>query len=84
MNTSTLEKGQRTKVNFMLDKAIFDEIKTFVPDGERSDFANEAFKKALDSFRLKKFSDGLDALRKSCKKTFTNEEILKSIHEGRK
>ncbi|OGJ44364.1 hypothetical protein A3J23_01700 [Candidatus Peregrinibacteria bacterium RIFCSPLOWO2_02_FULL_48_14] len=84
MNTAVLQKNQRTKVNFMLDKSVFEEIKTFVPDGERSDFANEAFREALETFRLRKFSEGLDALRESCKKTFTNKEILETIHEGRK
>lgn len=84
MNTSALEKGQRTKVNFMLDKAIFDEIKTFVPDGERSDFANEAFREALETFRLKKMLDGMEAIRKKNKVYISNKELIRLRDEGRK
>ena len=36
----------RKKINFMIDSNIEIEIKRWIPEGERSDFANEAFERA--------------------------------------
>ncbi len=78
---STLD---REKVNFMISKPVLLQLKEWIPAGERSDFVNEAMQSAMDKIRLQKFSEGLDALRGKSKKTFTNKEILQSIHEARK
>lgn len=84
MNTSVLEKSHRVKVNFMVESTLLKQIKTFVPEGERSDFANEAFEEALVHFRLKKMSEGIDALRKKNKTYISTKEIIRLRDEGRK
>lgn len=78
---STLD---REKVNFMMSKSVLAQLRDSIPAGERSDFVNEALEAAIDRMRLQKFSEGLDAIRKSSKKKFSNKEIIQSIHEARK
>lgn len=73
----------REKVNFMLDRALFLEIKTYVPEGERSDFANEAFEEALRDFKRKKALEGLDELRAMNKTYISNKELIQLRDEGR-
>ncbi len=84
MNTSVLEKRRREKVNFMLDSGLFKEIKKYVPDGERSDFANVAFQEALIDFKRKKAYEELKKLRKKNKIYISTKEILKARDYGRK
>ena len=74
----------REKVNFMLDRSLFLEIKAYVPEGERSDFANEAFEEALMDFKRRKAYEEIKKIRKMNKVHVSTEEILQARDDGRK
>ncbi len=78
------KQSGREKVNFMLDRTLFLEIKQYVPEGERSDFANEAFEQALIDFKRAKALDDLDELRAMNKTYISNDELIQLRDEGRK
>jgi hypothetical protein len=78
---STLD---REKVNFMISRVVVADLRKTIPEGERSDFVNEALQAAMDKIRLKQFSEGLDTLRNADPRKFSNKEIIQAIHEGRK
>ena len=84
MYTALQERKTRVKVNFMIDSELMEQIRNLVPDGDRSDFANHAFDQALIHFRLKKMSDGIDALRGKNKIYLPTKEIIRLRDEGRK
>ncbi len=73
----------RKKINFMIDSNIEIEIKRWIPEGERSDFANEAFERALTLFRRKKVCENMDKIAREGKMKFTDEEIIKLKNYGR-
>lgn len=73
----------RQKINFMLDNALVAEIKQWIPEGQRSDFANEAFERALGLFKRRKACDDMDALAREGKMKFTDKEFQKLKNYGR-
>ena len=78
------KQSGREKVNFMLDRTLFLDIKQYVPEGERSDFANEAFEQALIDFKRAKAYEEIKKLRKINKVHVSTEEILQTRDDGRK
>jgi hypothetical protein len=79
-------KGERKRVNFMINKAILAEIRTLVPSGEMSDFVNEALEKAMIQFSRIKASEGMDKLAEILSKKgvrMSTEEFIKLKNYGR-
>lgn len=77
-------RSNRQKINFMVDKDLIIEIKTFVPEGERSNFVNNALEEALDVFKRKRASEEMDKLRESLNIKMSTKEMLKLKNYGRK
>ncbi|MFA6024257.1 MAG: hypothetical protein WC777_03520 [Candidatus Gracilibacteria bacterium] len=74
----------REKVNFMLDRKLVLEMKQYVPEGERSNFANEAFEEALSLLKRRKAMEMIDELRAKNTLRLTTEEIIEAKNYGRK
>lgn len=67
----------------MVSKSLIMEIKQYVPEGERSDFANEAFEEALTTFRRKKAFENIAKFRKKVKLDIPPDEFRKLRSYGR-
>jgi metal-responsive CopG/Arc/MetJ family transcriptional regulator len=77
------QKEERKKINFMVSKKLLEELSAFVPQGQRSDFVNEALKEALDLFRRRKSVENMEKLRQEMKITISNDELIKLKNYGR-
>ena len=62
-----LTLSKRKKTNFMIDIHVLQEIKEFIPDGQRSDFLNDSIQKGLEDFRNKVAFNGIREMRKKSK-----------------
>lgn len=82
---TTLKKSdfKRSKVNFMVNKDIFIEIKTWIPSGERSDFVNDALQEAIFRYKRKSASAMIDGLREKAKIRMSTAEMIKRKNYGR-
>lgn len=77
--------AQRQRVNFSIKLHILKELENLVPNGQRSEFVNEALEGALIQFSRKIAFQETDALRKKLHhKFYSDEELLKEIRYGRK
>lgn len=74
----------RKKINFMIDSNIELELKKWIPEGKRSDFANSAFERALTLYRRNKVCDDMDKFARDGKMKFTDKEFIKLKNYGRK
>ncbi|MFA5854748.1 MAG: hypothetical protein WC846_00435 [Candidatus Gracilibacteria bacterium] len=83
MPQAVIERPTREKMNFMLDGTVIRELKMTIPDGQRSDFVNEAVQRALDAFGKKKALEGFEKLRKKMKLRIPIAEIIKAKNYGR-
>jgi len=83
MPQAVIERPTREKMNFMLDGTVIQELKMTIPDGQRSDFVNEAVQRALDAFGKKKALEGFEKLRKKMKLRIPIAEIIKAKNYGR-
>ena len=70
-------------MNFMLDEKVILKIKQYIPQGERSDFANEAFEEALDLFARTKACEEMDKIRTENPVSITTEEFIRLKNYGR-
>jgi hypothetical protein len=68
----------------MLDRKLVLEMKQYVPEGERSNFANEAFEEALSLLKRRKAMEMIDELRAKNTLRLTTEEIIEAKNYGRK
>ncbi|MBI4127291.1 hypothetical protein HY463_01130 [Candidatus Peregrinibacteria bacterium] len=68
----------------MIDVFVLHEFKNLIPEGERSDFINEAIKRGLEDFRNKKAFENIDKLREELDLRMTTKEIIKLKNYGRK
>ena len=68
----------------MIEQSLLEELENIVPAGERSDFMNEAVEEKLAHIGRKKAYEYIKEFKKAQKKSWSNKEILKFIHEGRK
>lgn len=84
MPSQKLKQSSREKINFMLDRELVLEMKQYVPEGERSDFANLAFEQALIDFKRKKAYEEIKKLRELNKVRLSTKEILEARDYGRK
>lgn len=73
----------RKKVNYMIDRDVFNKIEQYVPAGKRSDFVNEALNEAIIQYGRRKASEEMDKLRKKAKISMTTEEFIKLKNYGR-
>ncbi len=78
-----LTLSKRKKTNFMIDIHVLQEIKEFIPDGERSDFLNYSIQRGLEDFRNKVAFEGIREMRKKAKLKMTTEEFIKLKNYGR-
>ncbi len=74
---------KRKKTNFMVDIQVLQDIKHYVPEGQRSDFINECLEEALTSFKRKKASELMDQMREKLNIKLTTKEIIKLKNYGR-
>ena len=80
---SLTKKGKRKKTNFMVDEKLLFEIKQYIPDGERSNFVNEALEDAIDLFRRRKAVEGMEELRQKMQVKMSTEEFIELKNYGR-
>lgn len=80
---ATVSRVQRERVNFMVDHGTICELREWIPEGERSDFINEALENALVAFKRRKAFQGMDELRKRAKIRMSDKEIRKYRNYGR-
>lgn len=79
------DKKTRKRVNFTIKIPLLHELDVLVPNGERSDFINEALEEALVRLSRKKAGEMTDKLRKKLRlKIQSDEALLKDIRYGRK
>lgn len=77
------KKEKRKKTNFMVNEDLLVEIKQYIPDGERSDFVNEALEGAIELFRRKKAVEEMDRIRNEDPVKITTEEFIRLKNYGR-
>ena len=77
------KKEERKKTNFMVSKSLLVEIKQYVPEGQRSDFVNEALEEAVSLFKRKKACEEMEKLRQEMGVTMPTEEFIKLKNYGR-
>ena len=75
---------KRKKTNFMIDNEILQELKEFIPEGQRSDFINESIQEAISTFKRKKAFEGIEELRQKLKLKMSMKEFKKLKNYGRK
>jgi hypothetical protein len=73
----------REKVNFMLDRSLFLEIKQYVPEGDRSDFANGALSEALILVKRRAAFKQIDKIREKMDLHISMDEFRKLRAYGR-
>lgn len=83
-NHFTNGKRTRKKVNFMVCTDLLEAMKFFIPDGEKSNFVNNALEEALKDFSRKKASEMMDELREQANIKLTTAQIIKLKNYGRK
>ncbi len=74
---------KRKKTNFMVDMEILQDMKEFIPAGDRSDFLNHAIQNGLEDFRNKMAFDGIKKMQRKAKLKMTMKEFLKLKNYGR-
>ncbi len=83
MFSSKKFRPTRQKINFMIDENIMVEVKQYIPDGERSNFVNEALVEALENFKRHKAIEGIEKIRKKAKLKMSDAEINSLKNYGR-
>ena len=79
--SSTITKK---RVNFTIDIKVLDSLNSLVADGDRSDFVNEALQEKITDYGRRKAFEAILESKKSDKIAFSDAQILKIIHEGRR
>lgn len=78
-----ITSSQRKKVNFMVDQKIVIELQEWIPQGQRSDFVNQALHEAMLSYKRLKAAEKMDELRKKAKIRMSTAEMIKLKNYGR-
>lgn len=74
----------RRKVNYMMNEDILERMEKLVPSGERSDVVNQAVDEWLVRYGRRKAFEYFEQLKKKQKKAWSNDEIVKFIHDDRR
>lgn len=67
----------------MISLSLIDQLNA-IPSGERSDFVNEALEDSLSRYGRRKAFEELESFKKNHPLKMTTEQILTTIHDGRK
>lgn len=78
-----LTLSKRKKTNFMIDIRVLQDLKMYVPEGDRSNFINDNLEHAIKIFKRKKASEEMDKMREELNIKLSTEEIIKLKNYGR-
>lgn len=74
---------RRTRMNFMVDEELVEELKRYIPKGEWSDFINEVIGEAMSDHKHRQAFQAMEELQKSAHMKFSNKELLRLKNYGR-
>lgn len=74
---------ERKKTNFMVNYNILASLKEFIPNGQRSDFINDALEEAISKFKRKLAGRRMDERRKRLGLHISTGKLIKLKNEGR-
>lgn len=77
-----MSNKNRKRINIMIDIQLLEKLDKLIPTGERSNFANAAFEKALLQFGREKALEEIHESRGKIVINLSDEDLKKEIRYG--